>query len=84
MTMTLEEMKMVSGGNLVDGLVKMAGATNGGRFNLGDRVLETRTMWHGTITEESWDYGHLMWLYTVAFDNGPTYTSIPERYLQAE
>ena len=84
MTMTLEEMKMVSGGNLMDGLVKLAGATNGGSFNIGDRVLETRMMWYGTITEESWDYGQCIWLYTVKFDDGPTYSSIPELYLQAE
>lgn len=83
--MTHEDMKMVSGGTLMGGLVKLVGgSTDGGMFKIGDRVLDKYTMWHGTITEDSYDYGHGIWLYTVKFDGGPTYSSIPEDDLQAE
>ena len=82
-TMTLEEMKKVNGGTLMDALMRIAGAGNGGLFNIGDRVLDTRMMLYGTITQDSYDYGHNIWLYTVQYDGGTSFSSIPESDLQA-
>ena len=66
-TMTLEEMKMVSGGTLMGGLAELVGgATDGKRyFDIGDRVVDILMWKHGTVTDRSWDYGHDVMFYTV-------------------
>ena len=85
-TMTLEEMKMVSGGTFMGGLVKLVGGATGGKryFDIGDRVVDILMWKHGTVTDRSWDYGRCLMFYTVAYDDGTKDSSIPEDILQAE
>ncbi len=48
------------------------------------RVVDILMWKHGNVTDRSWDYGHDVMFYTVAYDDGTKDSSIPEDVLQAE
>ena len=83
-TMTLEEIKMVSGGTLMDELINITGGVDKYHFDVGARVVYVCLGWAGTVKGYSSDYGTGMFYYVVKFDNGQVYYDLPQTSLRAE
>lgn len=83
-TMTREELKMVNGGALMDGLKMIACVNDRRKFEMGDRVVCSNPKGHGIIWGISYDYQYETWIYTVWFDDGSFVDGIWEYTLRAE